>query len=451
MTISLIHATARADAAKKCQQLWLDSAENRANIEIITCIDADDEACKAAFPDAVISPAKTACAAWNEAAKHATGDIIVVLDDDFHPVSGWDEVICSYMANGADILHVGDKHRKDELICHPIISRRYYETIGYVWHPNFKSVYCDNEFTTRAKAWGYVDASKGGTVDLGFIHKNPSQNYGVEDEVARISNSKERYAHGKAVYERLVSNNVVLAFTAYNRVDYLNKTLASWLKTNLELVTSVQFYIEPSEKLDEITKVIDDFAAKCPVPVIKHVNPERLGVLKNPKNLFHNLFDLQLATAVILAEDDFIPSSDILRFFESARQQAQPKTLAICAKNVGPTSDEDPSTFTYDEGFSGNIWLTWADRWRTFLRQGWDEDYSSGNADGTPSGFDWNIHLRVMPKNGLKCLVPTASRSWHIGVQGCHTNPECYNETVTWNFVRENYQGEYREKTKDLS
>jgi hypothetical protein len=447
MKLSLLHATKRPIEGKKCQQLWLERAENAANIEIITAIDADDEACKQAFPNAVLSYGVGVCPAWNEAAKHATGDVFIVVDDDFEPCFGWNEVICSYMAKGADILHVGDKHRKDQLMCHPIFSKRYYDTIGYVWHPAFRSICCDDWFTTMAKSWGYVDATEGGKVDLGFLHAHVSQGYGHEDEVARISNSKERYAHGKAVYERLVSNQVVLAFTAYNRVDYLKQTLASWLKTNLELVTSVQFYIEPSDKLDEITKVIDDFAAKCPVPVIKHVNPERLGVLKNPKNLFHNLFDLQLATAVILAEDDFIPSSDILRFFESARQQAQPKTLAICAKNVGPTSNEDPSTFTYDEGFSGNIWLTWADRWRNYLRQGWDEDYSSGNADGTPSGFDWNIHLRVMPKNGLKCLVPTASRSWHIGVHGCHTTPEGYNETVTWNFIREDYQGEYREKT----
>lgn len=446
MKLSLIHATARAEAAQKCQKLWLDRADNRANIEIITCIDADDESCKKAFPNAVISPTKTACAAWNEAAKHTTGDVLVVLDDDWHCPAGWDSIIESYMCNNADILHVGDERRKDDLICHPIVSRKYYEMIGYVWHPLFKSVYCDNWATTMAKNWGYVDATDGGKINLGWEHQNPSQGFGVEDEVARISNSKERYAHGKAVMERLISNNVVLAFTAYNRVDYLKQTLSSWLKTNLELVTSVQFYIEPSDKLDEITKVIDDFAAKCPVPVIKHVNPERYGVLKNPWKLFENLFDFQLATFVILAEDDFDVSPDTLDFIDATRSQAQPKTLAICCKNVSESSDENPATFTYDEGFSGNIWGNWKENWRKYLKDTWDFDYSSGNADGTSSGWDHHIGKRIMPKNGLKCLVPTASRSWHLGVQGVHTTPEGYNETVTWNFVREDYHGEYTEK-----
>lgn len=448
MRISLIHATRRPVEAKKCQQLWLDRADNRANIEIITCVDDDDEACKEAFPDAVISPAKTACAAWNEAAKHATGDVLVVLDDDWCCPAGWDSIIESYMCNGADILHVGDERRKDDLICHPIFSRRYYETIGYAAHPSFRSVYFDNHFTTLAKAWGYIDATKNGTVDLGFIHANPSQGFGIEDDVARISNSKERYAHGKAVMERLVSNNVVLAFTACDRPHFLKESLSSWEKTNLGLVTSVQFYIEPTEKLAEIHSVIDSFEKNCPVPVIRHVNKEKLGCSLNTWSVFENLFDKQLATAVLLAEDDFLVSGDLLDFFESARFQAQPKTLAICAKNVGPSSDDNPATFTYDEGFSGNIWLTWADKWRAYLKTGWDMDYSSGTADGTPSGFDWNIGLRVMPKNGLKCLVPTASRSFHIGTVGVHCTAEDYNATTTPNFVREAYKGGYSEKGK---
>ena len=36
-----------------------------------------------------------------------------------------------------------------------------------------------------------------------------------------------------------------------------------------------------------------------------------------------------------------------------------------------------------------------------------------------------------MPKNGLKCLVPTASRSFHIGLAGVHCTAEDYNATTT--------------------
>jgi hypothetical protein len=289
-----------------------------------------------------------------------------------------------------------------------------------------------------------VDATQSGKVNLGWLHANPSQGFGVEDEVARISNSKERYAHGAAVYERLVSNQVVLAFTAYNRVDYLKQTLSSWLKTNLELVTSVQFFIEPSDKLDEITKVIDDFAAKCPSPVIKHVNPEKYGVLRNPWELFHNLFDKQLATFVILGEDDFEVSPDTLDFIEAARKQANDHTLAVCAKWVGKDSDTNPATWHRAKEFTGNIWGTTRSIWHKFIKDTWDFDYSSG-VDGVGGGWDWNIGLRVMPNNDLHCIVPTASRSYHIGTVGVHCTEVDYANTTTHNFIREAYKGPYSE------
>ena len=446
MLISLLHATRRPEAAKKCQQLWLDRADNRANVEIITCIDADDEACKAAFPDAVLNHGIGVCPAWNEAAKHAKGDVMVVLDDDFEPPSGYDQIIESYMGNGADILHVGDRHRKDDLMCHPIFSRRFYETIGYVFHPLFASVFCDNHFTTLAKNWGYVDATDGGKIDLGFLHAHVSQGYGVEDDVARISNSKERYAHGEAVMERLTSNNFVLAFTACDRPHFLSESLASWEKTNLKLVTSVQFFIEPTDKLDAIHSVIDIFEQHCPAPVIRHVNPEKYGVLKNPWKLFENLFDKQLAKFVILGEDDFLVSPDTLDFFEAMRKEAGPKTMAVCAKWVGKEADNNPATWHRKKEFTGNIWGMTAHCWTSFMRDTWDFDYSSGNADGTPSGWDWNLGLRVMPNNDLHCIVPTASRSFHIGTVGVHCTEEDYKNTTTHNFLRNPYDGGYSEK-----
>jgi len=449
--ISLLHATRRPEAAKKCQQFWLDRAEDRANVEIITAIDAGDEACREAFPDAAVSTGEGACAAWNEAAKHATGDILVVLDDDWECPHGWDELIVSLMCNGADILHVGDKHRKDDLICHPIISRRFYDTIGYVWHPGFKSVYCDNWFTTMAREWGYVDATEGGTVNLGFLHANPSQGYGQEDDVARISNSGERYAHGKAVFDQLTRNNVVLAFTAYNRVDFLKRSLDSWRHTNLNLVTSVQFFIEPSDQLAEILEVISIFKALCPVPVIVHVNSEKYGVLRNPWELFDNLFNKQLAQFVILGEDDFLVSPDTLDFFEAMRGQMNDATMAICAKWVGAGANREPASWHRTNEFTGNVWGTSKQVWNSFLRDTWDFDYGSGTPDAPESGWDWNIGLRVMPRNGLHCIVPTASRSYHIGTVGVHCTEEDYQATTTHNFVSAEYKGAYVGCSKGVS
>jgi hypothetical protein len=445
MKISLLHATRRPEAAQKCQQLWLGRSDNSANIEIITCVDHDDEAGKAAFPDAVISNENTVVAAWNKAAEEATGDVLVALDDDWQPAHAWDQIIESYMSNGADILHVGDKHRKDELICHPIVSKRFYEAMGYLWHPSFKSVYCDNWFTEVAKRWGYVDATKGGKVDLGFLHANPSQGYGEEDDVARKSNSKERYEHGATTLGRLQSQTI-LAFTCADRPQYLKPTLDSWLKTNLSLLSSVHFFIEPTDRRHECVAVIDEFAAKSPVPVIKHFNKEKLGVLRNPWHLFDHCFRIEGAIFTILGEDDFLVSPDILDFLWGTSRwnlHGDEKTMAICAKWVGDKANKNPATWHRVTEFTGNIWGTWPHVWNKYLKDTWDFDYSSGKEDESPAGWDWNIQLRVMPKNDLHCIVPTASRSKHIGIEGIHCTEEVFEDTVAWNFVEQKYDGNY--------
>ena len=295
--------------------------------------------------------------------------------------------------------------------------------------------------------WGYVDATQDGKIDLGFLHANPSQNYGVEDEVARISNSKERYEHGKIVFDSLM-NQTILAFTVCGRSHYLRQSLDSWLKTNLNIVSSVHFFIEPTGSI-EANEEIDRFALKCPVPLIKHFNKEKLGVLRNPWHLFDHCFRIEGATFVILGEDDFIVSPDTLDFLEFGRKNAQPKTLAVCCKNMGESANDDPSTFAYTAGFDGNIWGTWANTWRDYLRDTWDFDYSSGKADNTSSGWDHNIGKRIMPKNDLRCLVPTASRSYHIGVKGVHCTEKEYALTTTTNFVKDAYRGKYVEAGKE--
>jgi hypothetical protein len=444
MKISLLHATRRPKEAQDCQKLWLERAENASNVEIITCIDHDDLAGREEFPDAVLNSSEGVCPAWNEAAKHATGDVLIAMDDDWQAPHSWDQIIESYMCNGADILHVGDKHRKDQLICHPIISRKFYESMGYLWHPLFKSVYCDNWFSEVATRWGYVDATDGGKIDLGFVHANPSQGYGTEDDIARKSNSRERYAHGEAVYRSLQSQTI-LAFTVAGRREYLQQTLKSWLATDLSLVSVVHFFIEPIEA-DSCSAEIDTFAKSCPVPVIKHFNKEKLGVLRNPWHLFDHCFRIEGAKFVILGEDDFLVSPDVLSFLTYTRTHWNNKTLATCAKWVGKEADNNPVTFHRSAEFTGNIWMTGANSWNRYLRDTWDFDYSSGSVDGTPSGWDWNIQLRVIPNGDLHCVVPTASRSKHIGITGIHCTEEVFSDTVAWNFLEEPYFGEYREK-----
>lgn len=439
-TISLCHATKRPHVTKKCHELWLSMAKNPERVEIVLGIDLGDEALFDDFNCPTFIGRENSCvAAWNAAAAGCKGDILIGLDDDWEPVQDWDEVVEARLGDN-DVLRIGDLHRKDDLICHAIVSRDWYETVGYLYHPLFKSVYCDNFFTQQAiRHANIADAT-----DIQFIHKNPSQGYGVEDEVARNSNSPARYEHGRMVFDSLMGpEHAILAFTCAGRPMYLQESLESWLKNDLSLVKSVQFFVEPTNQRDLILAIIDDFALKCPVPVIVHKNKEVLGVLKNPWHLFENCFSGQMASRVILGEDDFVVAPDTLRFLLSMTTHMDNKTMAVCAKWVGKNADHNPETWHRSTEFTGNIWMMPRHIWKDYVRDTWDFDYSSGNADQTPSGWDWNIQLRVIPRNGLHCIVPTASRSRHIGVDGVHCHKDVFDETVAWNAINTPYSGSY--------
>ncbi|MEK0368719.1 MAG: hypothetical protein QQN62_03825, partial [Nitrosopumilus sp.] len=80
-------------------------------------------------------------------------DILVLVSDDMIPVvQDFDKVIVSsmqkYFPDTDGALHFNDGlFGKDKTITLSIIGRKLYERFGYVYHPAYKSFYCDLEFT----------------------------------------------------------------------------------------------------------------------------------------------------------------------------------------------------------------------------------------------------------------------------------------------------------------
>lgn len=83
-------------------------------------------------------------------------DIVVLVSDDMIPqVSGWDDVIRSHMmsrfpdTNG--ILWFNDGHQAEKLNTLCIYGRRIYQEFGYIYQPEYKSLFCDTELTDRCR------------------------------------------------------------------------------------------------------------------------------------------------------------------------------------------------------------------------------------------------------------------------------------------------------------
>ncbi|MDC0297136.1 hypothetical protein OAK92_01040 [Crocinitomicaceae bacterium] len=83
-------------------------------------------------------------------------DIVVCASDDMVPKAwGWDnEIAIAMNQHFPDLdgcVHFNDGNTDGELITFSILGKRLYERFGYIYHPDYKSLYCDNEFTEEVR------------------------------------------------------------------------------------------------------------------------------------------------------------------------------------------------------------------------------------------------------------------------------------------------------------
>jgi hypothetical protein len=142
----------------------------------------------------------TCIKAWNAAAKHSRGAILVQLSDDWIPTPHWDESILGLLdINQSQVLAISDGNRKDQLLCMAILTRRRYEEQGYLFHPDFESVFSDDWFTFAAYKDGVVVDGK----HIVFTHDHPFYTGNEVDETYQRNNRPERYQRGEATFLRL--------------------------------------------------------------------------------------------------------------------------------------------------------------------------------------------------------------------------------------------------------
>lgn len=85
-------------------------------------------------------------------------DIILLASDDMVPEEkGYDEIIRQKMErlypDTDGVLWFFDGYRRDfNTLC--ILGKKYYERFNYIYHPSYKSFWCDNEFTDVANQLG---------------------------------------------------------------------------------------------------------------------------------------------------------------------------------------------------------------------------------------------------------------------------------------------------------
>ena len=236
---SILHSTARPGKWREAYIQWVQKAAHPEQIEYILCVDDrwgfPPEGTVIETPEVHLRGGngaethiiwnkgpKTAVSGWNTAGAAATGDILLVVADDFFPCLRWDaKILCALdedyhdgdtsklVIDGDFAIRVSDGTPADEQghICHAFLSRaRLKHQGGFVYHPEYDGVFCDNDFTAHARQDRVIiDATH-----LKFEHRHAGYqmsggfsraNKGLDDAWWH-HNKPEDYVKGRAIFER---------------------------------------------------------------------------------------------------------------------------------------------------------------------------------------------------------------------------------------------------------
>ena len=127
-------------------------------------------------------------------------DILLLASDDMIPVRhGFDDIIVNSMLNlypdKDGVLWFNDGYVGNRLNTLALMGRRYYDRFNYIYHPDYKSLWADNEFmdvANRLNKQTYMN-------DIIIRHEHPNNTRGIGmDNMYRLTESF--YHSDKAVY-----------------------------------------------------------------------------------------------------------------------------------------------------------------------------------------------------------------------------------------------------------
>ena len=236
--ISLLYAMARRPNALQIIEEYTQKAHDKKNFEFVVVDDSDKfnkepfnlkervdlTYCKdisLIYRKAQPREHRDTCCVdnWNLAAELATGDIFVIIADDYFPPQDWDKQIRDKIKNVERplVLAVSDGlfAIDGESCTHPVCTRAYWDKFGYFFHPEYISMYCDNDFMDTARKYRAVIKAN----DIVFDHRHAKykEEYkGKYDNVNKEQESQDKYTLGKKVYNYRKSKG-------FNQWDYLPK------------------------------------------------------------------------------------------------------------------------------------------------------------------------------------------------------------------------------------
>jgi len=219
---SVLHPTARPAAWRLAYDQWISRALNSAAVEYILCVDE-----RWGFRERVDILAswmmervgsnfvvwnhgrKCWVDAVNDAARPATGSVLVVASDDIEPPTAWDALLLksvNYTLTPISVrqrdyvIHVSTGYCDGPQACGiQIMSRERYLRLGHVLYPEYESLYADDDFLQHA----YQDEAVIEARMLMFRHRHAAVD--DWDAVYHHQNRSEARVLGAALLQRRVA------------------------------------------------------------------------------------------------------------------------------------------------------------------------------------------------------------------------------------------------------
>ena len=133
-------------------------------------------------------------------------DIMLLASDDMIPQKvNYDSYICDlfdkHFPDYDGVIHQNDGRQGQRLNTFCILGKKYFDRFGYIYHPSYKSVFCDNEFMIVSQKLNKVIY----TPEILFYHG--WTNYVGYDALMQRNENRENYIVDEKNYMERLNRN----------------------------------------------------------------------------------------------------------------------------------------------------------------------------------------------------------------------------------------------------
>lgn len=203
----------RPEVFRKCLIKYIELADNINDVQFLFSLDSNDPKLQENI-DVINDLTKglsTTCIGISNSKIHAVNrdinemkldwDVLLLASDDMFPqVQGYDTIIKKEYAtkNATDFYLWTSDGRQNRISTLSIMGKEYYNRFNYIYHPDYKSFFCDNEQTEVA-----LKSGKCIKLDQCLIkHEHPQWNGTCKMDELYIKNNKDWDYDKKLYYKR---------------------------------------------------------------------------------------------------------------------------------------------------------------------------------------------------------------------------------------------------------